>query len=160
MKYAFSLFTLTALIVFEAHASTVIQWSDWEYDNAVARKGTWLVIKQPEARFCYVKQSYNGQLKMEMLMKIDNVPGLTVPFFRGLDGDVTYKVDNGPVRVIPQEDAINPLRLSSEVVPELKTGKKLTVRVKPVGKRTIEQEFSLVGFAEAAALLDNPVCQR
>ena len=97
---------------------------------------------------------------MEMLMKIDNVPGLTVPFFRGLDGDVTYKVDNGPVRVIPQEDAINPLRLSSEVVPELKTGKKLTVRVKPVGKRTIEQEFSLVGFAEAAALLDNPVCQR
>ena len=135
-------------------------WTDWELQHSVARKGDWLVIKQPNAGFCYVKQSYADQpKKMEMSMKIDSVPFLPLPYFRGLDGDVSYWVDKGPVRIIHEKQAKNPLKLSTEVIGELKRGKTLFVRVKPVGQGTVEQQFSLTGFADAVAFLSKPICR-
>ena len=137
-----------------------ISWSAWERKNAVAKKGDFLVIKQPGEGFCYLKQSYDDELdKLELSMKADNKPFLLVPFFQGLDGDVSYRIDDGPIRIIPAHAVANPLLLPTDVVPSLKKGNILIVRVKPVGSSTIEQHFSLRGFTAAAALLIDPQCK-
>jgi invasion protein IalB len=136
------------------------QWSDWERANSVAKEGQWLVIRQPNEGFCYIKQSYDGYSnKMDLSMKKDGIPYLTTPFFRGIEGDVSYWVDDGPVRIV-QEKAASALgiKLSKNIVPELKAGVTLHVRVKPVGSSTIEQTFDLTGFTAASAWLGSDRC--
>ena len=137
------------------------KWTDWEQANAVGKEGAWLVIRQPDEGFCYIKQGYDGYSdKMDFLMKMDAIPHLTTPFFHGIQGDVSYRVDDGPVRIVPEEKA-NALgiELSPEVVPEMKRGNRLTVRVKPVGKPTLEQSFDLRGFTAASEFLGSAICR-
>ena len=135
------------------------EWTPWEWQLAVAKDGVWLVIRQPGVGFCYLKQSYdNDPGHMEITMKADGIPFLVLPFFRGVQGDVTYRVDQGPLRIIPEDDAHNPIALSSEIVPELKMGNTLTVRIKPTGRTTQKQHFSLVGFTAAVQWFHRKDC--
>ena len=161
---ALSLAAFSAAIAFStslAFAATP-RWTDWERANSVAKHGQWLVIRQPNEGFCYIRQSYDGYSdKMDLSMKKDGVPYLSTPFFRGIQGDVSYRVDDGPVRIVPEKEASAiGIELSSDVVPELKRDRRLTVRVKPVGRRTLEQTFDLRGFAAASELLGSPKCQK
>ncbi len=158
LVFAFGTMAALFLVGVPAYAA---DWSEWEIKNSVAREGDFLVIRQPGEGFCYVKQSYYAHPgKMELSMKADNKPFIPLPFFRGLDGDVTYWVDDRSIRIIRENKARNPLMLAEEVVPELKTGATLTVRVKPVGQPTREQRFSLRGFTAATRWLDTPECQQ
>ncbi|MBT3549645.1 MAG: hypothetical protein HOO19_16410 [Rhodospirillaceae bacterium] len=153
------LFVIAALAGAVPFIASAQSWTNWERQNSVTKSGDWMVIKQPGAGFCYLKQSYNDQTgKMELSMKADYHPFVPLPFYRGLDGDVIYRVDDGALRIIPQNRARNPLLLSKEIVPELKSGSVLTIRVKPVGRTPIEQRFSLRGFTAATAWLNKPVC--
>lgn len=159
---------LHALIVAACAAATVRTsgaaeaptWSDWERAHAVAHEGQWLVIRQPGEGFCYVKQSYEDSTdKMELSMKKDGVPHLVTPFFRGIQGDVSYHIKDGPVRIVPEAEASAlGIKLSSTVVSEMMQGGTLSVRVKPVGQSTVEQRFDLRGFAAAAQWLNRPAC--
>ena len=158
-----SLVALSAAIAFStslAYAATPT-WTNWERANSVAKHGQWLVIRQPNDGFCYIRQSYDRYSnEMDLSMKKDGVPWLSTPFWRGIQGDVSYRVDDGPVRIVPEKEGASGIELSSDVVPELKRGRRLTVRVKPVGSRTLEQTFDLRGFAAASELLGSPKCQK
>ena len=154
----FKLITLSLILVisFEANAVNPV-WGGWDRANSVAKEKSWLVIRQPNEGFCYIKQGYDGYSdKLEIIIKKDNVPVLISPFYRGLEGKVEYCVDKGQVRNVPAELII---KLSSSLVPELKNGSRLTVKFKPVGKRSMQQEFSLSGFTKAHAWLDSTVCK-
>jgi len=92
-------------------------------------------------------------------MKKDEIPYLTTPFFRGIEGDVSYWVDDGPVRIIQEKDASAfGIKLSKDVVPELKAGVTLHVRIKPVGSSTMEQKFDLSGFTAVSEWLGSDKC--
>jgi hypothetical protein len=70
-------------------------------------------------------------------------------------------VNDGPVRIVPENEArALGIKLSPDVVPELKRGGTLSVRVKPVGQSTLEQTFNLQGFAAATQWLDRPACRQ
>jgi hypothetical protein len=155
-----SICTAILLLAFLAEAVPPV-WTDWERSNAVAKEGEWLVIRQPDGGFCYIKQGYDGYSdKMELSMKRDGVPYLITPFFQGIQGDVSYWVDDGPVRIVreAQASALG-IKLSPKVVPELRRGRKLFVRVKPAGRLTIEQTFDLRGFTAASKWLGSPTCR-
>lgn len=136
-------------------------WSDWERDNAVSQHKDFLVIRQPGEGFCYVKQSYkNDTNKMELSFKGD-APYVATPFYRGIDGHVEYRVDDGNTRIIKNSaiSGTNSFDLSENVVPEMKAGLKLYVKVNPVGKRTRTQSFSLLGFTAASQELNTEKCE-
>jgi len=137
-------------------------WSEWERANSVAHEGDWLVIRQPDEGFCYIKQSYDADpSKIVMLMKKDRVPYLVTPFFHGVEGDVSYQVDSQPLRLVQESKATQvPIALSGEVVPEMEKGTRLRVRVKPKGKPTLEQIFSLRGFSAASKRLGSDTCRK
>ena len=143
------------------HAATP-KWTEWEQANSVAKKGQWLVIRQPEEGFCYIKQGYDGRSdKLDLSMKLDGVPYLTTPFFHGIQGDVSYRVDNGPMRIVPESKVSGSvIKLSPGVVSELRRGSMLTVRVKPAGMPTLQQTFDLRGFTAASGLLGSTACQQ
>ena len=63
--------TFCALMLFAPFAEAVSpKWTDWDHSNSVAREGQWLVIRQPDEGFCYIKQGYDGYSdKMDLLMK-------------------------------------------------------------------------------------------
>lgn len=137
------------------------KWTEWEEANSVAKKGQWLVIRQPYEGFCYMKQGYeDSSVHMDLAMKSDGVPYFTTPFFHGIQGDISYRVDDGPVRIIPDNGTNSSLiKLSPEVVSELKRGSALFVRVKPVGMSALKQSFDLRGFTAANKVLGSSVCQ-
>ena len=159
MKPAFALvIVLSAVAVADAAGPT---WSEWEHKHAVAHEGQFLVIHQPGEAFCYLKQSYEDDTgKMELSMKRDGVPYLVTPFFRGIEGDISYHVNDGPVRIVPENPKNNMgFNLSTDAVPEMKRGGMLSIRVKPTGEATREQRFELRGFSAAAQWLDKPTCR-
>lgn len=137
------------------------KWSEWEQANAVAKKGQWLVVRQPDEGLCYMKQGYEGYSdKMDLSMKLDGVPYLITPFFSGIQGDVSYRIDDGPMIIVPENNInVSVIKLSLEVVSELKRGRALTVRVKPVGMSTSQQSFDLRGFTAASEFLGSSTCR-
>lgn len=137
-------------------------WSDWERANSLAQEGNWLVIRQPGEGFCYIQQDFEGARdKMGLSMKRDARPYLTTPFFRGIEGDVTYQVDNKPMRLVLEKDASAlGIKLSPDVVPEMQHGTLLKVRVKHRGQPVLEQRFELRGFAAAVLWLDRSACKK
>ncbi|MCU7829422.1 MAG: hypothetical protein KZQ85_10185 [Candidatus Thiodiazotropha sp. (ex Myrtea sp. 'scaly one' KF741663)] len=133
------------------------KWEKWDTANSVAKEGYWLVVRQPEEGFCYIKQGYDGYSnKMELIMKRDNEPVLISPFFQGIEGEIIYRVDEGEVRKIPSSPI---LQLSNEVVPELNDGNYLSIEFKPAGYQTQQQKFNLSGFSEAKAWLGSATCK-
>jgi len=150
------------LLLFVQLAAANPSWSEWEKSNSLSKHGHWLVIRQPNEGFCYIKQSYDGQnKKMELSIKKDHIPHLVTPFYRGVQGDVTYWVDDGPVRIVKEENVSNfGIELQKQIFPELKKGQKLHVRVNPVGDGTMEQVFDLTGFTAASKWLGCEKCQK
>lgn len=130
-------------------------------------KGKWMVIRQPgEDSFCYIKQKNK---LMDLSMQNTNrgsegidtrLPYITYSFWRGLEEKIVYWVDNGPIRTINVEDLTTDIsfNLSKSVIPELKHGMILTVRVRPKGKKPQEQKFDLRGFTKALSWLDKQCC--
>lgn len=157
VAFVFAMNTIFPSVSYAASPS----WSEWERANSIAKEGQWLVVRQPNEGFCYIKQGYEGHSEqMDLSMKIDGIPYLTTPFYRGIEGDVSYQVDDGPTRIVPEDKASSlGIKLSSELVPELRRGKELTVRVKPVDQNTLEQKFDLSGFSAASDMLGNSVCR-
>ncbi len=46
------------------------KWERWDLANSVAKEGNWLVVRQPDEGFCYVKQGYDGyEDKLEIIVK-------------------------------------------------------------------------------------------
>ena len=141
-------------------------WSDWEIKNSVAREQDWLVIRQPgEVAHpgespCYLKQSYESDSsKMEMSLNRTGEPHIVTPFFRGIDGSVTFRVDDGESGVIDQFSKFWAITLPANLIPALKTGRTLTVEVTPVGEQRRAQSFSLLGFDAATKWLERRECQ-
>ena len=138
------------------------EWSDWERAHAVARHRDFLVIRDPEDGGCYLKQSYHGQTnRMELLMAGDGVPVLTTPFYGGIDDDLIYAIDKGPEKRIRSGGVSigKSLALPKAVLPELRAGWVLKVKVKPVGQPWLEQRFSLKGFTAASRRLHAKPCR-
>lgn len=136
-------------------------WTEWDKANAVAQKKQWLVIREPNQGFCYIRQGYDGYSdRMDLSMKKDGIPYLTTPFSGGIEGGVSYQVDDGAVRTVPDGDISTTIvRLSPDVVPELRRGLVLTVRVTPDGRRTFEQKFDLRGFTAASNMFGSAICR-
>jgi len=130
-------------------------------------KGKWMVIRQTgEDSFCYIKQE--NEL---MDLSIQNAnrgskdidtrfPTITHSFLRGLKGEIVYWVDNGPKKIINVKDLPTDItfNLSESIIPELKRGMILTVRVKPKWKKQQEQKFDLRGFTSALSWLGKECC--
>ncbi len=134
------------------------RWEKWDTANSVAKEGYWLVIRQPDEGFCFAKQGYEGYPdKMEIIIKNDDIPLLISPFFRGIEGDITYHVDDGKIRKIPSSQILS---LSKDIVPELKKGNYLYIKFKPIGREVLQQSFNLSGFAQAHAWLDKSACKQ
>jgi hypothetical protein len=137
-------------------------WSQWELENAVAKERDWLVIRQPPEGFCYLKQSYTSDpSKMEMTTGRSGVPTIITPFFKGVQGSVRYQVDNNTPREIPVSQLEHPsvIELPRDLVPVLKAGQQLTVRVTPIGESPRTQTFSLLGFTAASRWLEREECK-
>lgn len=143
-------------------ASHGANWSQWERENAVVQERDWLVIRQPGEGFCYVKQSYDNDLsKMEISVGQEGIPAIVTPFFRGIIGGIAYQVDDGPVYQVPASEIeqANLIHLAPDLIPEMKAGQQLFVRVHPVGEEPRTQAFSLLGFTAALKVLDREDCQ-
>jgi len=159
---ALSLVAFSAAIAFStswAFAATP-SWSEFDLAYSIAKYGQWLVIRDPLKGFCYIKQGYEDNPEhMNLLMKKEGVPDVIGGIQKG---DVSYRVDDGPIRIVPEEEVSEfGFKLSPDVVPELKRGRRLIVRVKPLfGHATVEQTFDLRGFAAASELLGSPKCQK
>jgi len=161
MHHTKTLFLIAATLIVTLSAQTIAPvWTDWELANSIVKEEYWLVIRQPDAGFCYIKQGYDESPdKMDLLMKKDGIPYLTTPFCRGIQGDVSYWVDDGPVRIIHEKNvSALGMKLSPDIIPELKKGKFLIVRVKPVGMSTTKQKFNLRGFTAASKWLGSSTC--
>ena len=139
-------------------------WSEWETKNSVAKFGSFMVIKQPGSNpsFCYIKQSYEDVPgKMELTVKVDEIPYLTHPFYRGMNSDLIYQVDDGPVRFI-KASVLNSRRaipLDKSVTKELVSGRRLKLRHTPEGYRNMEQVLPLNGFKAALRNLGSNTCK-
>ncbi len=134
------------------------KWEKWDTANSVAKEGYWLIVRQPDEGFCYIKQGYDGYSnRMELIMKKDNIPVLISPFFQGIEGEVAYRVDGGKARKIPSSQI---LKLSKDVVPELKRGRFLIIELKPVGYQALKQSFNLTGFTKAHGWLGTSTCKK
>ena len=151
--------TLACLLCLPVQAAN---WSAWEQQHAVARQQDFLVIRDPADGSCYLKQSYYGEPEaMELVMASDGVPILTTPYYAGIEGDVVYAVDQGAERRLGGGGVSvgKSLALPRALVPQLKAGWTLRVRVQPVGQPPREQQFSLKGFTAAARRLHTKPCR-
>lgn len=153
---------ITAIVLAFIPTVAIAQsWSSWEQDNAVSQHKSFLVIKQPGEGFCYVKQSYdNDTSKMELSFQ-GTSPDIVTPFYRGIDEDVNYWVDDGPKYTVPNSkiSGANSFELAAKIVDKMKAGRILYVRVKPSGKPTRTQKFTLLGFTAATQVLASRKCQ-
>lgn len=153
--------TLAVVSALSATGAMAQSWSSWERDHAVSQHKAFLVIKQPGEGFCYVKQSYdNDTSKMELSFQGAS-PTIVTPFYRGIDGDVQYWVDDGPKRTVPNSEisGANSFELAADAVGQMKAGRTLYVRVKPSGQPTRTQKFSLLGLTAATQALSGHKCQ-
>ena len=158
MRKTLSLLFGISFLVTNIASAVQPKWERWDIANSVAKKGDWLVVRQPDEGFCYIKQGYDGyEDKLEVIVKKDGIPILISPFFRGIEGSVRYWVDDGEVRRIP---ASMVLKLPQTLVPELKRGSSLYVEFKPVGHRLRKQRLSLSGFTKAFSWLGGAECRK
>lgn len=153
---------LAALVLTISGPTVGADWSQWELDNSVARERDWLVIRQPGEGFCYLKQSHdNDPSKMEMIIKSGGTASIITPFFRGISGNVTYRVDNSEPGLISAAAIENAslIELPRNLLPKLEAGRKLHVSVAPKGGEPQTQIFSLLGLTAASQWLARDECQ-
>jgi hypothetical protein len=136
-------------------------WSEWELKNAVSRQKDWLVIRDPDDNYCYLKQSHHDEpWKMEFIVGPIGKPSILSPY-SDLSGQIVFLVDKNPPVIIEawslaMESLID---LPTDILPQLKAGLALEVSVEPKEQGPKTQSFSLVGFSAALRWLNRPECQ-
>ncbi len=155
--------SITTLMLTEL--AEAASWTEWELKNSVAREGDWLVIKAPGENFCFLKQSYDDDLS-KMELRIDRIdkgepPLVITPFIRGIEGTITYRVDENAPRSFDASTFAGKTAfdLSIDTWPEMKKGNRLFVSVKPVNKNRISQAFILIGLTAASQWFKNARCK-
>ncbi|MES9858909.1 MAG: hypothetical protein ABW166_20265 [Sedimenticola sp.] len=158
MKKIVSLLFGASFLVTNIASAVQPKWEQWDVANSVAKEGSWLVVRQPDEGFCYIKQGYDGYGdKLEVIVKKDEIPILISPFFRGIEGSVTYWVDDGEARTIP---ASMVLKLPHSLVQKMKRGSSLYIEFRPVGYGLKKQRLSLSGFTKAFSWLGSSECRK
>jgi len=156
MKYFQS---LIVLIISFSNLSAQ-SWTDLELSNSVKKYKSFLVIRDSDGS-CYVKQSYDKDLQKMELAYNGYYPYLTIPFLNGIKGDIFYWVDEGSGYSISlselKKNDISP-NLNQNILPEMKKGRSLYVRVNPVGFPPRIQRFSLMGFTAALKRISRKDC--
>ncbi len=158
MRKTISILFGVSFLVTNIASAVQPKWERWDIANSVAKEGNWLVVRQPDEGFCYLKQGYDGyEDKLEIIVKKDGIPILISPFFRGIEGNVKYWIDGGEDRTIPPSMV---LKLPQSLVPEMKRGSSLYVEFKPVGYGLKKQRLSLSGFTKAFNWLGSAECRK
>jgi len=134
-------------------------WTKWAKANSISKKGGWLVVRQPSSGFCYVSQGYekNPGL-MELSMKKDNIPLIILPYFRGVTGNISYRVDDKKIYNV--KSGKNPIKLTTNIVKTMKSGRYLIVKIKPTHRPQVIQRFKLSGFKTASEYLGSSICRK
>lgn len=140
-------------------------WSAWDSKHSVARKETWMVIREPGRDECYLKQSYAGERMMDLTVDEGGVPCLWGPFSpQPVDVRVSYRIDDLTQGQMRAKEVTNGIRLPQELVKTMRRGFLMQVEVQSLdpevelGTRK-EQEFSLLGFIAATEVLNTDACQ-
>ena len=101
----------------------------------------------------------------KMELRIDRIdkgepPLVVTPFYRGIEGVITYQVDENASRSFDASTLNFPaFELSIDIWPEMKKGNRLFVGVKPVNEGRRTQAFSLIGLTAASQWFENARCQ-
>ncbi|MGM0760644.1 MAG: hypothetical protein ACQEUB_13195 [Thermodesulfobacteriota bacterium] len=142
-----------------------LDWSAWDSKHSVARKETWMVIREPGRDGCYLKQSYAGERMMDLTVDESDTPCLWGPFSpEPVDVQVNYRIDDFQEGQITAKEVTNGIRLPQELVKTMRRGFLMQVEVQSLdsevdlGTRK-EQEFSLLGFIAATEVLNSDACR-
>jgi hypothetical protein len=140
-------------------------WSVWERSHAVARKKDWLVIDPPGASPCYMKQSYPDPEEMEISLVRGGSLLVCGPFYHQGKGRarLTFRfTPGGESKSLERGEVSNCIALPKDLLPGFKAGYTvgLTVVLPDQEGRTLEQEFSLMGFTAAYGMLQSEVCSQ
>ncbi|MFP4429059.1 MAG: hypothetical protein ACLFPB_07035 [Desulfovermiculus sp.] len=149
----------------QAWSSEDLGWTEWEKEHAVARKETWMVIKEPGMDGCYIKQGYADQEMMDLSVDEGGSPCLWGPFSSTpVDVEVRYEIDDLKQGRMTARKVTNGIRLPRDLVQTMRRGFFLRVEMKSLDPDTelgtvSEQEFSLLGFTGATEVLDSDACR-
>ena len=149
----------------QAWSPESLGWSAWDRKHSVARKETWMVIREPGREGCYLKQGYAAQKSMDLTVDESGVPCLWGPFSpQPVDVRVSYRIDDLTQGQIRAKEVTNGIQLPRELVKTMRRGFLMRVEVQSLdsevelGTRT-EQEFSLLGFIAATEVLNSDACR-
>jgi len=141
------------------HARTATpQWTEREREKAVSSEGDFLVVKYDSG--CTVKQSYADPGMMELAYSAGEMHILS-PFYKGVETDVEYWVDDKKKRSFSKEtvNRTNDFpRLSDAVIESMTNGGTLYVKVNPVDAQPRIQEFNLRGLSDAIQVVEGEEC--
>ena len=142
-----------------------LSWSAWDKKHSVARKETWMVIREPGRADCYLKQSYAGERMMDLTVDENGVPCLWGPFSsEPVDVRVSYRIDDLQKGNMRAKEVTNGIRLPQELVKTMRRGFLMQVEVQSLDPEVElgirkEQEFSLLGFIAATEVLNSDACR-
>ncbi len=130
------------------------EWPQSELSQARARHNDWLVIDPPGGSSSYMKQSYVDPDKMELTVILDGPILVCGSFYKNMAGraEVTYWFDDQKkIYGLQQENISNCITFSDDVLPFFMSAYFLGLRVElpDKGRKVLDQEFSLLGFAAA-----------
>lgn len=139
-------------------------WTVWERSHAVALEKDWLVLDPPGDSACFMKQSYPDPDKMEISLVRGGDLLVCGPFYHQGEGRarLTYRFHpGGETSTIQRSEVSNCIALPRDLLPGFKAGYtiRLTVVLPDREGRTLEQEFSLMGFTAAYQVLQSGVCK-
>lgn len=149
-----------------AWSSDDLGWSAWERKHSVARKESWMVIKEPGRDACYLKQSYIQDQMMDLTVDESGSPCLWGPFSPSpVDVEVRFEIDDLKQGRMTARDVTNGIRLPRNLVQTMRRGFSLQVEIKSLDPDTelgtvSEQEFSLLGFTGATEELESDACRK
>ena len=141
-----------------------LDWTWWDTAHAVARKETWMVIREPGRDACFLKQGYAGEKMMDMTVDESGTPSLWGPFSpEPVDVRVRYRIDDMIQGEITAAQVTNGIRLPRKLVQTMRRGFLMRVEVESLDPEvqlgTVKsQEFSLLGFIAATEVLHTDVC--
>ncbi len=83
---------------------------------------------------------------------------LSLPYYDGIKGKITYQIDSGKTKKVKPSkfEAVLP----KSVAKKLRKAEVLTVSVKPVNSTVITQRFIMKGFNDAGIWLGSKKCKQ
>lgn len=158
-KWSVPAMCVALLIPFAAHSrSPEPQWPEEEHNKAISQHSDFLLIRYDTG--CTVKQSYSDPDLMELAYSEGEMNVLN-PFYRGVEGDVVYWVDDNEKNTFKKEavNANNSLPpIPPHIVKQMKKGNNLHVHVNPVGEAERTQVFGLQGLTQSMEMAASGEC--